>query len=138
MGASELVAVVLTVAITIIAGTATWGYVRDQANLSENSVNNSVLVNNDFLGEHFNVETMYFGSATSTTFWVYNTGNVPFLAFSVRLFGPSGTFNLLYNYTVSGSTKTDYVYVMQFDGGKIAHMTKIWHSGLALKELGWA
>ena len=36
------------------------------------------------------------------------------------------------------STRTDYVYVMQFKGDKIAHMTKIWHSGLALKELGWA
>ncbi len=36
------------------------------------------------------------------------------------------------------TTKTDYVYVMQFDGGKIAHMTKIWHAGLTLKELGWA
>jgi hypothetical protein len=36
------------------------------------------------------------------------------------------------------TTKTDYVYVMQFDGDKIAHMTKIWHAGLALKELGWA
>ena len=35
------------------------------------------------------------------------------------------------------TTKTDYVYVMQFEGGKIVHMTKIWHSGLALKELGW-
>jgi len=33
---------------------------------------------------------------------------------------------------------TDYVYVMQFDGNKISHMTKIWHSGLALKALGWA
>jgi len=32
---------------------------------------------------------------------------------------------------------TDYVYVMDFDGDKIRHMTKIWHSGLALKELGW-
>ena len=32
---------------------------------------------------------------------------------------------------------TDYVYVMQFDGDKIVHMTKIWHSGLALKDLGW-
>jgi hypothetical protein len=30
------------------------------------------------------------------------------------------------------------VYVMQFEGGKIAHMTKIWNAGLALKELGWA
>jgi predicted ester cyclase len=35
------------------------------------------------------------------------------------------------------STKTDYVYVMEFDGDKIRHMTKIWHSGLAMKELGW-
>jgi len=32
---------------------------------------------------------------------------------------------------------TDYVYVMDFDGDKIRHMTKIWHSGLAMKELGW-
>lgn len=33
--------------------------------------------------------------------------------------------------------KTDYVYVMEFDGDKIRHMTKIWHAGLAMKELGW-
>ena len=36
------------------------------------------------------------------------------------------------------STSTDYVYVMQFEGGKIVHMTKIWNAGVALKELGWA
>lgn len=35
-------------------------------------------------------------------------------------------------------TATDYVYVMQFTGDKISHMTKIWHSGLCVKELGWA
>ena len=34
-------------------------------------------------------------------------------------------------------TATDYVYVMQFKGDKIVHMTKVWHSGLAMKELGW-
>ena len=33
--------------------------------------------------------------------------------------------------------KTDYVYVMQFEGDRIRHLTKIWHSGLAMKELGW-
>ena len=32
---------------------------------------------------------------------------------------------------------TDYVYVMQFEGDKIVHMTKIWNAGLALRELGW-
>jgi len=36
------------------------------------------------------------------------------------------------------STRSDYVYVMAFREGKIAHMTKIWNSGHALKELGWA
>ena len=35
-------------------------------------------------------------------------------------------------------TSTDYVYIMQFEGEKIAHMTKIWHAGLAMKELGWS
>jgi predicted ester cyclase len=36
------------------------------------------------------------------------------------------------------STSSDYVYVMQFEGDKIAHMTKIWNSGFTLKQLGWA
>lgn len=35
------------------------------------------------------------------------------------------------------SVSTDYVYVMDFEGDKIGQMTKIWHSGLALKQLGW-
>ena len=36
------------------------------------------------------------------------------------------------------STTTDYVYVMQFEGDRIRHMTKIWNAGWAMKELGWA
>ena len=36
------------------------------------------------------------------------------------------------------SAQTDYVYVMEFDGGKIRHMTKIWNAGWAMKQLGWA
>ena len=35
------------------------------------------------------------------------------------------------------STGTHYVYVMEFEGGKISHMTKIWNAGWAMKELGW-
>jgi predicted ester cyclase len=35
------------------------------------------------------------------------------------------------------STTTDYVYVMEFAGDKIRHMTKIWNAPWALKELGW-
>jgi len=35
------------------------------------------------------------------------------------------------------STRTDYVYVMEFADGKIRHMTKIWNAGWAMRELGW-
>jgi hypothetical protein len=40
--------------------------------------------------------------------------------------------------STSTSTSTDYVYVMEFEDGKISHMTKIWNAGMAMKELGWA
>jgi len=34
--------------------------------------------------------------------------------------------------------EADYVYVMQFEGDKIRHMTKIWNDSISLKQLGWA
>lgn len=33
--------------------------------------------------------------------------------------------------------EADYVYVMQFDGDQIRHMTKIWNDGVSRKQLGW-
>jgi len=35
-------------------------------------------------------------------------------------------------------TTSDYAYALQFEGDKIAHLTKVWHSGMAMQELGWA
>ncbi len=35
------------------------------------------------------------------------------------------------------STTSDYVYVMEFEGDKIRHMTKIWNAGWAMKDFGW-
>ena len=35
------------------------------------------------------------------------------------------------------AASSDYVYVMDFDAGKIRHMTKIWNDGWALRQLGW-
>jgi predicted ester cyclase len=34
--------------------------------------------------------------------------------------------------------EADYVYVMQFDGDRIRHMTKIWNDAISLQQLGWA
>ena len=36
------------------------------------------------------------------------------------------------------SAAADYVYVMEFDGDKIQHMTKIWNDGITMRQLGWA
>ena len=36
------------------------------------------------------------------------------------------------------SAEADYVYVMDFDGDKIRHMTKIWNDTITLQQLGWA
>ena len=32
---------------------------------------------------------------------------------------------------------SEYVYVMDFDGDRIGHMTKIWNDGICLQGLGW-
>ncbi len=33
--------------------------------------------------------------------------------------------------------EADYVYVMEFDGDRIRHLTKIWNDGISLEQLGW-
>ncbi len=108
--ASELVGVVLAIAITLVAGAAAWGYVRSQASASEGAIQNGNQVTNNYLSEHFNVVDMYFGSSTSATFWVYNTGSVTYQPFSVRLYGSGGNINILFNHTTSGGTQTEQVY----------------------------
>ena len=35
------------------------------------------------------------------------------------------------------SVSADYVYVMEFEGDRIRHMTKIWNDAFSLKQLGW-
>jgi hypothetical protein len=38
----------------------------------------------------------------------------------------------------TGNTiSADYVYVMEFDGTRIRHMTKIWNDTISLQQLGW-
>ena len=39
----------------------------------------------------------------------------------------------------TGNTITaDYVYLMEFEGDRIRHMTKIWNDAHSLQQLGWA
>lgn len=33
--------------------------------------------------------------------------------------------------------EADYVYVMEFEGNRIRHMTKVWNDTISLQQLGW-
>ena len=35
------------------------------------------------------------------------------------------------------SVAAEYVYVMEFDGDRIRHMTKVWNDAVSLQQLGW-
>lgn len=100
----------LAIAMTLIAGAAAWGFVRSQAGASEGALQNGAVATNDLLSEHFAVVDMYYGTTTSATFWVYNTGSLTFQVQSVRLYDSAGLVNLFYNYTQSGGVRTDRVY----------------------------
>jgi len=38
---------------------------------------------------------------------------------------------------VGKTVETDYLDVMEFDGDRIRHRTKIWNDGFAMRQLGW-
>ena len=77
---------------------------------------------------------------------------VPDGSYEIRSFGVDEERNSVAAYGVFRGTHTgeggpvsptgnrveaDYVYVMEFDGDKINHLTKIWHDGVSLSQLGW-
>ena len=33
--------------------------------------------------------------------------------------------------------EAEYVYIMEFEGEKIRHMTKVWNDGFSMQQLGW-
>lgn len=33
--------------------------------------------------------------------------------------------------------EADYVYIMEFDGDRIRHMTKVWNDVVSLRQVGW-
>lgn len=78
---------------------------------------------------------------------------LPDASYEIRSFATDTARNNVIAYAVFTGTHTgaggpvpptgkkvnaDYVYVMQFDGDQITHLTKIWNSDVSLRQLGWA
>ena len=72
--------------------------------------------------------------------------------YEVRLFGVDEDRNNVTAYAIFRGTHTndggpvpptgkeveaDYVYIMEFEGEQIRHMTKVWNNVVSLKQLGW-
>jgi flagellin-like protein len=105
-GLSDLVATVLLVAITLIAGGALFGYVNGQAANSENQIGTANNSNLNFLHERFVVvDVAVVPGQTSAEIWVYNSGNLTLNLEQIVLY--EGTKSNLYtvfdNQASSGS-----------------------------------
>ena len=126
-GISELVGSILAIAITIIAGAAVFGYVNGQAGVTEKQYGQSVGAVVNQMQEKFVIFDLSFPTTPSTCYsgssyhcisvWTYNTGQTYLLLVSIRVYDSAHLINLVYNYTVSGQTVTDYVYDLNSASG---------------------
>jgi flagellin-like protein len=93
-GISELIATLIMIAVTLVAGSAAFGWILLQAGTSESSYGVSVANNVNFLNERFTLVSQSFsaggspcaaGKCTDANFWLYNTGSVDFSLFSIQV-----------------------------------------------------
>ena len=108
-GISELVASVVTIAITIIAGASVFGYVNGQAGASERQYGISAGQTNNYLSEKFVVTLMTFASGPppTVTAWMYNSGSINFQPVQVEFYNVTSSCtksctSLDLQYTASG------------------------------------
>jgi len=78
----------MTIAITLVAGTAVFGYVRSQANVSELAYGQNVGVTLNFLQERFVIPLVSY-SSNSVTVYVYNNGQTIDQFTQLEVYGPS-------------------------------------------------
>jgi archaellum component FlaF (FlaF/FlaG flagellin family) len=99
----------MTIAITLIAGAALFGYVNDEAATNEQQYGQAVGGTVNFLNEQFVVVNMAFPSGSnSVELWLYNNGQVALQISQITLYDSANTqLNLAYpGYTSSSTTQT--------------------------------
>ncbi len=76
-GISDLMATVLLIAMTLIAGAAVFGYVNGQAASNESKLGAANAANVNFLNERFVVVDLAISAGGNSAFvWIYNNGNL--------------------------------------------------------------
>jgi flagellin-like protein len=99
---SDLVATVLTIAITLIAGAGVFGYVNGQAGATENQYGQAVGATVQYLEERFVVPQVAFLSNGQVDVYFYNDGRIVLQLVQVQVY----TLNLATDviYTATGAT----------------------------------
>jgi flagellin-like protein len=106
---SEVLATLMMIAITLVAGAAVIGWVNGQAGNSEQAYGNSAANNINNLNERFTPESQVFSNTaglacngpsgsggagvgcTSASFYLYNDGSVTFTLYSIRIVSTSSS-----------------------------------------------
>jgi len=103
-GISDLMATILLVAVTLIAGAALFGWVNGQAAANENQIGASGASNINNLNEKFSVPTMVItASSDKGLVYVYNYGGIDLKIVSILVTGQGGSGPLAVQFTDSAS-----------------------------------
>jgi flagellin-like protein len=88
---SELMATLIMVAVTLVAGAATFSFVNGQVGVSANAYGNKVAGNINYLNERVSIAFVNFagvGAAdTQVTLWIENTGKVVLSSYTLIISG---------------------------------------------------
>ncbi|MDA4123913.1 MAG: hypothetical protein OK438_00490 [Thaumarchaeota archaeon] len=101
-GVSEVLAAVITIAITLVAGYALFGYVNGQAAVSEDQLGVANAHNVNFLNEQFVVaQVAYASSGSSISVYIYDSGQATFQPASIEVYNTQSrsSMDLLYDGT---------------------------------------
>jgi hypothetical protein len=97
VGVSEVFGAVLALAITLVVGAATFGFVSTQATVSERQYGNAVQANVESLQERFVLAQVSYAS-NSVTLYVYNNGQIADNFVHVEVYNTtSSKIDLLYD-----------------------------------------
>ena len=97
-GVTELVATVLLVAATLVAGFAVWGWVNGETGVTEGQYGQSVGQGVNALQEAFTVANVNF-SSTHVTLWFYDKGQIALQPVSVFVYNSTRSLYALFNAT---------------------------------------
>jgi flagellin-like protein len=108
LGVSEVVATVMTMALTLVAGFAVFGYVNGQAGVTERAYGQAVGATVQYLEERFVVTQFAFSSSpTVLTVYVYNNGQISLQIVQVAVYDSSkSSIDVLF----SGTGATDLLH----------------------------